>query len=129
MATKRLVHTKRLSPTHFHELDVYYDRGGTNYWDYSQKLKGIYFASTVFEQEEGSILKTLKIGIGSKTPGVSYILVVPLETYRPRALREVRARVEVHAETMHALCDVDGASALRELKAILTGASVATVTA
>ena len=122
MAAERLVHKKRISSTHIRELDVYYDKGGMNYWDYNQKPKGIFFASTVFEQEEGSAWKTLKIGIGSKTPGVGYVLVTPLDNYRPKALREVRARVEAHAEAIHALCDKGDAEALAQLKAILTGA-------
>ncbi len=121
MATDRLVHKARISPTHIRELDVYYDKGGMNYFDYSQKPKGIFFSSTVYEQEEGSIWKTLKIGIGLKTPGVGYILVVPLTNYRPKALREVRARVEAHAEAIHALCDVGDAEAMAQLKAILIG--------
>ena len=83
MAAERLVHKKRISSTHIRELDVYYDKGGMNYWDYSQKPKGIFFASTVFEQEEGSAWKTLKIGIGSKTPGVGYVLRGPARQLPP----------------------------------------------
>lgn len=126
MALARLVHTKRISPTHIRELDVYYDKGGMNYFDYSTKPKGIFFSSTVFEHEEGSTWKTLKVGIGAKTPGVGYILVVPLTNYRPKALREVRERVEAHTEAIHALCAVGDAEALEQLKAILTGAAVPT---
>ncbi len=124
MATERLVHTKRLSSTHIRELNVYYDKGGMNYFDYSQKPKGIFFSSTVFEQEEGSMWKTLKVGLGRTTPGAGYVCVVPLDRYRLKALREVRARVEAHAERIHALCDAGGTEALAELKAILTGATV-----
>jgi hypothetical protein len=122
MATPRLVHTKRISPSHIRELDVYYDKGGINYWDYSEKPQGIFFTSTVFEQEEGSSWKTLKVGLGSRTPGVGYICVVPLTKYRPKALRDVRKRVVAHAEAIHALCDIGDAAALDQLKAILTGA-------
>ena len=124
MATERLVHTHRISDTHIRELDVYYDKGGMNYFDYSTKPKGIFFSSTVYEQEVGSIWKTLKVGIGAKTPGVGYILVVPLENYRPKALREVRARVEAHADAIHALCAVGDTASMEKLKAILTGAGV-----
>ena len=101
-----------------------YDKGGINYFDYSTKPKGIFFSSTVYEQEEGSIWKTLKVGLGQGKPGVGYICVVPLDRYRPKALKEVRARVEAHAERIHALCEVGDAAALAELKAILTGATV-----
>ena len=124
MAQERLVHTKRMSPTHIRELSVYYDKGGINYFDYSTKPKGIFFSSTVYEQEEGSIWKTLKIGLGAKTPGVGYICVVPLTNYRPKALREVRERVEAQAQAIHALCDVGDTAAMDQLKAILTGAVV-----
>ncbi len=124
MATERLVHTHRISDTHIRELDVYYDKGGMNYFDYSTKPKGIFFSSTVYEQEIGSIWKTLKVGIGQKTPGVGYILVVPLKNYRPKALREVRARVLEHAMAIHALCAVGDAESMEKLKAILTGAEV-----
>ena len=122
MATSGLVHTKRLSDTRIRELGVYYDKGGINYFDYSTKPKGIYFDSTVYEQAEGSPIKTLSVGLADRRPGVGYILVIPLDRYRPRALREVRERVETHAETIHALCDVGNAAALEKLKAILTGA-------
>ena len=121
MATKRLVHTKRISPKEIRELDVYYDKGGINYFDYKTKPKGIFFSSTVYEQEEGSIWKTLKVELGQSKPGVGYICVVPLTTYRPKALREVRGRVEAHAEAIHALCDIGDAETLEQLKAILTG--------
>ena len=126
MADQNLIHTKRISSTQIRELSVYYDKGGTNYFDYSQKPKGIYFSSTVYEQEEGSSWRTLKIGLGARTPGVGYICVVPLTYYRPKALREVRERVATHAEAIHALCDAGDAAAMDRLKAILTGAVVPT---
>ncbi|PZX14232.1 hypothetical protein LX81_03031 [Palleronia aestuarii] len=121
MAQPRLVHTKRISPKEIRELDVYYDKGGLNYFDYTTKPKGIFFSSTVYEQEEGSIWKTLKIGLGKSKPGVGYICVVPLDAYRAKALRQVRERVEAHAEAIHALCDIGDAQALEQLKAILSG--------
>ena len=121
MATERLVHKKRIDDTHVRDLDVYYDKGGINYFDYSNKPKGIYFASTVWEHPEGAMFKTLRVGLGAKVPGVGYILVVPLANYRPKALREVRGRVERHAEAIHALCSIGDAEAMAQLKAILTG--------
>lgn len=124
MASKRLVHAKRISPSQIRELDVYYDKGGMNYLDYSTKPKGVFFSSTIYEQEEGSPWKTLRVGLGQSKPGVGYICVVPLANYRPKALREVHERVEAHAEAIHALCDLGDAEALATLKAILTGAVV-----
>ncbi len=81
MATERLVHTHRISDTHIRELDVYYDKGGMNYFDYSTKPKGIFFSSTVYEQEVGSIWKTLKVGIGAKTPGQSSLVACSWGTW------------------------------------------------
>ncbi|WP_299821274.1 DUF3768 domain-containing protein [uncultured Jannaschia sp.] len=119
MADKNLVHRKRISPTLIRELSVAYDKGGINYWDYSTKPKGIYFRSTVYEQEEGSVFKTYKIGMGESQRDVGYICVVPLTNYRPKALREVRERVAAHAEAIHGLCDIGDTEALEQLKAIL----------
>ena len=105
MATSTRVHTKRLSPTHVRELSVAYDKGGINYWDYSQKPKGIYFTSALYQDAEGSDFRIWSTG----QRGDGYILVVPLDRYRPKPLKEVRARVLAHAE------------ALARLKAILAG--------
>ena len=124
MAAKNLVHSHRLSETHIRELDVYYEKGSTNYWDYSRKPKGIYFSSTVYEQKVGSIWKTLHVRPGSEAPGVGYILVIPLANFRHKALREVRARVEAHAMAIHALCAVGDSASMETLRAILTGADV-----
>ena len=124
MASDRLVHTKRISPREIRELYVYYDKGGINYFDYSTKPKGIFFSSTVYEQEEGSIWRTLKVGLGRASPAWATSALSPLDRYRPKALKEVRQRVESHADRIHALCAVGDAEALEELKAILTGETV-----
>lgn len=125
MASKTHVHTKRLSDTHIRELSVAYDKGGINYWDYSQQPKGIYFRSWLYEQPEGSMWKTWTTG----QTGDGYILAQPLDRYRPKALREVAERVRANADRIHALLDVADAHALAELKAILTGAAVSGVAA
>ena len=125
----RLVHRQRLSPTHIRELDVYYDVGGMNYWDYSRKPKGIYFSATVYEQPEGSAWRTLTVGPGSDRRGVGYVCVVPLERYRPKPLREVRDRVAAHAETIHTLCEAGDPEALAHLRVILAGGAVTTLAA
>jgi hypothetical protein len=119
MASKTHVHTERLSDTYIRELSVAYDKGGINYWDYSQQPKGIYFRSSLYEQPEGSIWKTWTTG----QKGDGYILVVPLDRYRPKALREVTERVLANADRIHALLDAADAHALTELKTILTGAT------
>jgi hypothetical protein len=120
----RVVHTRHLSSTHIRELEVYYDAGGMNYWDHSAKPRGIYFASTVYEQAEGSPVRTLTVGVGAQGKGTGYLCVVPLDRYRPRPLREVSDRVLVHAETIHALCEAGDAEALAHLKVILAGGAV-----
>ncbi len=83
MATARLVHRHRLSDTHVRELAVYYDKGGMNYWDYSRKPKGIYFSASLYQDVEGSAFKTWTSG----RAGDGYILVEPLDRYRPRRSR------------------------------------------
>jgi hypothetical protein len=82
-------------------------------------------ASTGGVPTSGEItLGTHRVELGQSKPGVGYICVVPLDRYRPKALREVRAPVEAHAERIHSLCDVGNDEALAELKAILTGETV-----
>ena len=115
MTASRTVHTKRLNETYKRELQVYYDKGGVNYWDYSQKPKGIYFASTVYEQAEGATSRTWTTG----QKGDGYILVVPLERYSAKQLRLVRERVEEHADQIHTLFNTG--NHLEQLKQILAG--------
>lgn len=40
MAQDRTVHSKNLEGNRWRDLDVYYDKGGINYWNYEQKPKG-----------------------------------------------------------------------------------------
>lgn len=115
MPQPTLVHTKRLTKTNIRELSVYYEKGGTNYWDYSQKPKGIYFSTGLYEQVPGSGIKSWKTG----QPGDGYILVTPLERYSRKALRLVRERVEEHADQIHAMFDHGGN--VENLKALLRG--------
>lgn len=70
MAQERLLHIKRISTRKIRELHVYYDKGGLNYLDYSMKQRAIFFASTIYDQEEGSIWKTLTVGLGQSKPGI-----------------------------------------------------------
>lgn len=115
MTQPTLVHTKRLTETNIRELSVYYDKGGINYWDYSQKPKGIYFSTGLYEQVPGSGIKSWKTG----QPGDGYILITPLERYSRKALRLVRERVEEHADQIHAMFDHGGN--VTDLKALLRG--------
>ncbi len=115
MPQPTLVHTKRLSETNIRELSVYYDKGGMNYWDYSQKPKGIYFSTGLYEQVPGSGIKSWKTG----QKGDGYILITPLKRYSRKALRLVRERVEEHADQIHAMFDHGGD--VGNLKALLRG--------
>jgi len=115
MPLPKLVHTKRLTETNIRELSVYYDKGGMNYWDYSQKPKGIYFSTGLYEQVPGSGIKSWKTG----QPGDGYILVTPLERYSKRALRLVHERVTEHADQIHAMFDLGGD--VENLKRLLRG--------
>lgn len=114
MAQDRTVHTKRFGQTRYRDLQVYYDKGGINYWDYSRKPKGIYFASHCYRRSGGC--KTWSTG----QKGDGYICVIELERYKPTALRAVCQRVEQEAEAIHALLDGRGGSII-ELTAFLRG--------
>lgn len=115
MPQSTLVHTKRLTETRIRELSVYYDKGGMNYWTHSQKPKGIYFSTGLYEQVPGSGIKSWKTG----QKGDGYILITPLERYSRKALRLVRERVEEHADQIHAMFDHGGD--VENLKALLRG--------
>jgi len=115
MPLPNLVHTKRLTKTNIRELSVYYDKGGLNYWNHSQKPKGIYFSTGLYEQVPGSGIKSWKTG----QKGDGYILVTPLERYSRKALRLVRERVEKHADQIHTMFEQGGD--VENLKALLRG--------
>lgn len=104
MAKKTTVDTKRLSETHIRELSVYYEKGGMNYWDYSQKPKGIYFSSMVYKQAEGDNFRSWTRG----QQGDGYLLVTPLNNYSSKQLRLVVERVEEQAERIHELLSTEG---------------------
>ena len=132
MATPKqsgIVHAKRLSPTHVRELEVYYDAGGTNLWDEDRRPRGVYFASTLVEEPKGGSYRAIAFGCEAEAKGTGALLVVPLEHYQAEPLREVRARVERHAETIHALCEAGTDEALAHLRVILAGGRVTTLTA
>lgn len=127
MAATRTIHTRHLGETRYRDLQVYYDKGGMNYWDYSQKPKGIYFASHCYQKtvSDGASFTTWSTG----QRGDGYLLVTPLATYSAKALRLVQERVRHHADLVHDILDGTCGS-IEELRAILEGrASVIAVTA
>lgn len=101
MAQSKTIHTKRLSVNRCRDLNVYYEKDGQNYWDYSKKPKGIYFASHSYTHVEGSSWHSWSTG----QKGDGYILAVPLERYKPTALKMVCARVKTHADLIHQLIE------------------------
>ena len=117
-ATTRTIHTRHLGETRYRDLQVYYDKGGMNYWDYSRKPKGIYFASELYQRTSTTSGAIRTWSTGQKGDG--YLLVTPLETYSPKALRLVQERVRQHADLLH---DILGGSCgtIADLKAILEG--------
>ncbi len=119
-----VIQRRRLSPSHVRELSAYYEKGGTNYWTYAPKPKGIYFSASTFEQEEGSAVRTYTIQPGGETPGDGYMCVFEIDRYRPKLLRELSERIEAHAEAIHALCDGGTPSDMTRLRAILDGSFV-----
>ena len=116
MAQDKTVHTKSLGDNRYRDLQVYYDKGGVNYWDYSSKLKGIYFASHCYTRS-GS---TTTWQVGQKGDG--YLLAVPLERYSPTQLRLVRERVEAQAEAIHAIMSGERGS-IAQLQSYIRGES------
>lgn len=114
MAQDRTVHTQHLGDNRYRDLQVYYEKGGVNYWDYAQKPKGIYFASHCYKQS-GS-MRTWSTG----QKGDGYIKVVELANYSAKQLRLVRERVEAAPEQIHAILDGRYGSIL-ELTAYLRG--------
>jgi len=114
MPQDRTVHTKHLGDNRYRDLQVYYEKGGMNYRDYSQKPKGIYFASHCYKKSDGFITWST----GQKGDG--YIKVVELANYSAKQLRLVRERVEAAPEQIHDILDGCYGS-IPELTAYLKG--------
>lgn len=111
MPKTRTIHTKHLGENRYRDLEVYYAAASTNYWDYSVKPKGIYFASQFYTKSGG--FRTIQLtptGAGRSDSG--YILVEELKNYRPSVLKGVIARVEQNADRIHALLDAGQNSAV-----------------
>lgn len=117
-APTRTIHTRHLGETRYRDLQVYYDKGGMNYWDYSQKPKGIYFASELYQRTNSTSGAIRTWSTGQKGDG--YLLVTALETYSAKALRLVQERVRDHADLLHDILD-GRCGTLADLKAILAG--------
>ncbi len=119
MAQERTIHTKHLGETRYRDLNVYYEKGGTNYWDYSQKPKGIYFASSKYKKV-GSMTSW---STGQKGDG--YMLITPLERYSRKQLSILQERVRNHADLIHDLLDEsDVGNLTRLLKGEMSEAGV-----
>ena len=114
MAQNRTVHTRPLGGNRFRDLEVYYDKGGMSYWDYSRKPKGIYFASSLYRRSGGC----RSWSTGQKGDG--YIPVVALANYSAKQLRLVRERVAREAERIHDILD-GRYGTIAELTAYLKG--------
>ncbi len=116
MAQNKTVHTKHMGDNRYRDLSVYYEKGCMNYWDYSQKPKGIYFSSSVYtKSSSGAGFETRTYSITPGQKGEGYILALPLERYKPTALKAVRQRVEDNAVLIHTLLDAGEVSAVVSL--------------
>ena len=112
MSKNHTVHTKSLGENRYRDLDAYYDKGGINYWDYSNKPKGIYFASHCYSKSDG--FRSWSTG----QKGDGYLLITPLDRYRPTALRVLQTRIQEHADQIHSLIE---SGKVAELKLLLAG--------
>ena len=112
MSKNHTVHTKSLGENRYRDLNAYYDKGGMNYWDYSTKPKGIYFASQCYSKSEG--IRSWSTG----QKGDGYLLITPLDRYRPTALRTLQGRIKDNADQIHTLIE---AGKITELQALLSG--------
>lgn len=117
MAASRTIDTRHLGDNRYRDLQVYYDKGGISYWDYSQKPKGIYFASHLYSRSGSTV------SWSTQQKGDGYLLVVPLANYSAKALRLVQERVKANAARIHDI--LDGTSGtFAELKALLEGQAI-----
>lgn len=114
MAQDRTIHTKQLGEKQYRDLDVYYEKGGTNYWNHNQKPKGIYFSTSKYERSDG--FKTYSIRPNKH--GEGYTLITPLERYSRKQLSLLQNRVRDNVNMIHAMLDAGDVS---NLILLLTG--------
>jgi hypothetical protein len=117
MAISRTIDTRHLGENRYRDLQVYYDKGGMSYWDYSKKPKGIYFASHLYSRSGGTV------SWSTQQQGDGYLLVVPLVNYSAKALRLVQERVKTNAARIHDILDGTSGTFV-ELKALLEGQAI-----
>ena len=110
MAQNKTVHTKHLGETKYRDLQAYYEKGSINYWNYSKKPKGIYFCSHSYTKSGG--IRSWS----TSQKGDGYLLIVPLDRYRPTALRKLQGAIQDHADHIHDLIEH---GAVAELHAFL----------
>ena len=101
MAQDRTIHTKHLGEAEHRDLDVYYEKGSTNYWSNSPKPKGIYFSTSKYKKS--GTCRTFSMR--PNKPGEGYLLVTPLERYSRKQLSILQERVRNHADLIHELLD------------------------
>ena len=103
MAASRTIDTRDLGNGHHRDLQVYYDKGGMSFWDYSKKPKGIYFASHLYSKSGTGTATVTTWSTGQKSDG--YLLVTELANYSAKALRLLQDRVRTHAVLIHDILD------------------------
>jgi hypothetical protein len=106
MAQNKTVHTKHLGDNRYRDLQAYYEKGSISYWDYSKKPKGIYFDAHSYTKSGG--MRSWSTG----QKGDGYLLIVPLDRYRPTALRNLQATLKDHADHIHDLIERGAINAL-----------------
>jgi len=121
MTAARTIDTRHLGDGHYRDLQVYYDKGGMSYWDYSKKPKGIYFASHIYSKS-GTGTATI-ISWSTSQKGDGYLLVTELSHYSAKALRLVQDRVRNHAVLIHDILD-GTRGAFADLQAVLQGDAI-----
>lgn len=81
----------------FREVDVYYDEGGINYFNYKQKERGYYLSSSIVKIEGG--MKTWKMG----QSGDGYMFLRSAKRFNRRILNELAATVKKNATQINAI--------------------------
>lgn len=114
MTASRKIDTRHLGDGRYRDLQVYYDKGGISYWDYSKKPKGIYFASHLYSRSGSTVTWS------TTQKGDGYLLITELANFSPKALRLVQDRVRTHAALIHDILDGKSGT-FADLKAILQG--------
>ena len=117
-AAEKIIHTRPLGGDQYRDLEVYYAKASTNYWNSSKKPTGIYLASTGYRLTKtsyGSMRNWMTCQKGN-----GYLLITPLERYSAKTLRLVRERTRENADLIHDIIEGKRGS-IHDLKALLEG--------